>query len=373
MGCSTRVALAGLAVTVACVVPPAWAQTASGPATTRAADEVADVEAAYRQRLASLGDRDIDGHYALAEWCRRQGRYDLVLAEAKKILAIDPRHENAAILRKLAERKLREARAATTRKAGRAATDLVREADIQRLRLAEFLTDRGEETVRVEFAKGFLDRFARDYAGELELDRRPIREQDFLRQLTASQKLRVVLKVSEARNIPFSRYVGQVRILEDPYVFNEFRRVILPEIVKGCGSSACHGGATTRSFRLVNDRLLPLQSLYTNFVVLDAATDRLGRPLIDRDRPEESLLLAYGLPPEEVKAPRPGEPRPVHPPTPTPLKPMFRSRQDRLYREIRDWMSMLRLPRPDYGIHVESLGLLGPANRLPADRAGEGP
>ncbi|MGB9626789.1 MAG: hypothetical protein ACPMAQ_18200, partial [Phycisphaerae bacterium] len=64
------------------------------------------VDAAYRVRSDLLEEKDAEGHYRLAEWCRQQGRYDLAAREARKVLAVEPKHERAAALLRMAERKL---------------------------------------------------------------------------------------------------------------------------------------------------------------------------------------------------------------------------------------------------------------------------
>ncbi len=82
---------------------------------------------------------------------------------------------------------------------------------------------------------------------------------------------------------------------------------------------------------------------YTTFVLLDQMQTRHG-PLINRSNPEESVLLSYLLPPEAVSR--------AHPPVgrgPS-FKAVIRDREERLYTAVLDWIDMLAVPRPEYGL-----------------------
>lgn len=311
-----------------------------------------DVDAQYKQRIERLDEKDVAGHYKLAEWCRQQGRYDLVVHEAKSVLAVDPKHENASLLLKLAERKLRDERAKVpaSRPFGAAPSALLADAQIQKLRWTELQFERSGivEPVRVEFAKGFPERFLKDLADEADRDR--------FRRARSADRFQMVIDVSGGLDKARDEYADQIRILDDPRVFNEFKRAILPEVVKGCATAQCHGGATAVSFRLVSDRLQPTPTLYTNFCILQSAKSKDGRLVIDRDRPDKSLLLEYGLPAADVLA--------AHPAVQPPIKPLFRGTDDRAYRRFRGWIASLRIPQPDYGVqcgNVEVSGSTRPA------------
>jgi hypothetical protein len=316
-----------------------------------------DVDASYNERVERLGDKDIDGHYRLAEWCRQQGRYDLVHREARKVLSLDPKHENAALLLKLADRKLKEtrARAPASRPAASTEISLLTDADIQRLRWAE-LQARGfgrVERVRVEFAKGFVERFVKDLVNDAARDRFRARP---------AGRFQMVIEASKGVDGAREQYADQIRILDDPRVFSEFRRAVLPDVMKGCGTSACHGGSAAGSFRLVNERGRPAQSLYTNFYILQSAVGKGGQPVIDRERPDKSLLLQYLLPASEAQV--------SHPVVQGPVRPVFRSREDRGYQAIREWIVSLHYPRPSYGIRFE--GAEPPTTSRAATGGGEG-
>lgn len=302
------------------------------------------VDVVYRDRVARLRDDDVEGHYQLAEWAREQERYDLVYREALKVLNIDPRHENAMLLARLAVRKIGERRDATsqTRPAAReaAAAPLLSEADIQKLRWAEFREEWPPEEVRVEFERGFLERFVEEYKAD-RFFADPQRQRFFLKQMPAGLKLQTIIRMAGGAEAAQRRYQDQVRILGDPFVFSEFKRVVSPYLLRNCGSAQCHGGPNPPAYRVVTERAMTPATLYTNFFLLDSHRTA-GGLLLDRDRPDESLLLQYGLPPDQAVV--------SHPRTTTPIRPVFRGPGDPQYRAIRAWITLLRIPHPDYGI-----------------------
>lgn len=70
----------------------------------------------------------------------------------------------------------------------------------------------------------------------------------------------------------------------------------------------------------------------TNFYIL-TQTSIDGKPLIDRNEPEESLLLQWALPREEAKYPVPD--------TLEKWRPRFRDTDDKRYKEILSWINSL--------------------------------
>jgi tetratricopeptide (TPR) repeat protein len=322
------------------------------------------VDEQYRQRAAALRPDDADGWYRLAEWARMQGRYDLVYRAVQRVLASNPDHENAILLKRLAERKLREQmrEQKPEEPRGRSDSSLLSADDIQRIRLAEFHRDGSETRVRVRFAKDFLDTFLDAMGGEPELATRET--QLAFRRASATDQLALILRMSErVDHNPFV-YADQVEILDDPAVFRTFRTQILPLVLRNCATSVCHGTAGPARLRLIHERALTPPVVYTDFLLLDDARTNAGR-VIDRDNPQASLLLQYGLPPEIAQD--------DHPELPRSIRPMLRNRRDPNYRRIRDWISSLQLPHPAYNVHPPAGAGQAPPAPPAAERAeGEG-
>lgn len=162
------------------------------------------------------------------------------------------------------------------------------------------------------------------------------------RRLTPPQKLHVMAQQKE-KALP---YIDRLEISTDPEVFVEFRKRVLPSVLRGCATSGCHvkDSASETKFYLLTDPVKDPGPAYGDFVILcELEVD--GRPLINRERPEESLLLNYLLPAKEVK-------RDFRHPGDLEIPPVFRTRTANSYRRIEKWIASLRRPAPDYGVRL---------------------
>jgi len=216
--------------------------------------------------------------------------------------------------------------------------------DIQRLKLHELRRDDPPELVRVQFDRRGRQR---DLALEVleELRKRTDFDPRWEQVLTRGQpheKLQLIIRETG------TRYADRIEILSDPEVFLIYRQRVLPLINNSCARSGCHAGTTARAFRLPIGSKTGDSYAYTTFAVLDAMQGSQGL-LIDREKPEDSLLLSYLLPPER-------NPRP-HPPVGR--GPSFRAviwgREDPQYEIVLDWIKRLARPRPEYELEYENL------------------
>jgi hypothetical protein len=162
--------------------------------------------------------------------------------------------------------------------------------------------------------------------------------QVFLR-LTAPQKLHYI-----ASHMGVA-YADRVEITSDPEAFIDFKKNVMPIVIRSCGTRACHGSIERDVGRLAifNDPKKSASTTYANFLMLNEIEVN-GHRLINRGQPDNSLLLTYMLPPEDVKPElrHPGEAM---------YKPVFRSPTALKYRRIRAWIESLKHPYEDYGIH----------------------
>lgn len=234
----------------------------------------------------------------------------------------------------------------------------VSDADIQRLRLAELRLDGPAEVVRVRFL-----RKARQRDLPLEVldtlrrrsDFRPAWE-DVLTRGLPHEKLQLIVRLTG------TEHAERIAVDSDPAVFDAFRRRVLPLVNRGCARSGCHGGKGAREFRFPVGSSSSDTYAYTAFVLLDQRQTVHG-PLVNRANPEESVLLTYMLPPEATDR--------GHPPVgrgPA-FKPVVRSRDDRLYAAVLEWIDQLAVPRPEYGLAYENpyAGRRSRAATAPAD------
>lgn len=231
---------------------------------------------------------------------------------------------------------------------------------IQRLRLHELILEPPAEFVQVRFEKRGRQR---DLPLEVldELRRRPDFQPAWEETLTRGQpheRLQLIVRETGAQHIE------RIDIATDPEVFRIFRQRILPIVTASCARGGCHSGSSARVFRFPVGSKKGDAYAYTTFVLLDQMETPAG-PMLDRDNPTRSGLVRYLLPPEFVEH--------GHPPVgrgPS-FKPGLRGVEDPKYAEFVNWISFLRMPRPDYGLTYDNpyAGLVGgpPPESLPAE------
>jgi hypothetical protein len=302
-----------------------------------------DVEEEYKRRFRALATDDLDGHYRLAQWCKEQEAYRLLSRQCNHILKKNKDHEPARLLLELARRKLAaspqdEAGNAGTRKPLRGDLGrILNSDDIQVLRRSELFLDRPER-VAVKFHNRVLERFFAELEGAPGFD---FTRRRFFK-LPPAEKAQLILRFAP------EAYGKDVEITRDPLRFVTFERKVLPIALDNCATAACHGTNGRAKWRLYSDKVLSKNLVYTNYLIMHELS-RGDERLIDRDFPERSLLLSYGLP--DVA------PGPDHPTNhPVAIDPPFSDRNDRngrKYRQILDWLESLSVPAPDYGISLE--------------------
>lgn len=240
---------------------------------------------------------------------------------------------------------------------------LLSQRDIRRLKLYELPVDGDAEKVNVNFlrSKGEL---ALDEQVRRDLERDPQAEPDWertLRRGTPAEKLQVILRATGMK------HADRIDVKSDPRVFADYRRNVLPLVLKGCVRSGCHGGNEAHVFRFPTGAQATEEFAYTSFLILDRGMTRLG-PLINRAAPEESVLLKYMLPAKR------GEPG--HPPTTSGrLTPVIETTRSREYTHVLEWISSLR-QQSAYELNYSGPGWLEDFSRTlvaPASAPGRAP
>ena len=232
---------------------------------------------------------------------------------------------------------------------------LLSPADVLRIKLAELPVEGPPERVSVRFL---------DKPGEpslIELVQAewaaaggPPAQADRLTRGRPYEKLQVILRATGLE------YAERIELHGEPATFTDFRRKIVPLVVKGCARSGCHAGPQAAVFRFPD---VPRSSgpaaarrreayIYTLFVVLDRTRAPTG-PLIDRESPADSVLVQYMLGSTEAVV--------RHPPLVRGrVSPVLRNSRDRNYQVLVDWISRLRTPHPDYQLQTPQPAWLGP-------------
>ena len=298
------------------------------------------VEDQYKQRFRKLAADDIEGHYKLALWCKEQKAFTLLKTQCTYILRKSKNHEPARLLLELARREMAAGAPPGAGPAGRgkprlaALGRILNDDEIQILRRSELLLDRPER-VGVKFKNRVLERFFAEMQGGPGFG---FTRQRFFK-LPPSERAQLILDFAP------EAYGRDVEITTDPQRFANFERKVLPIVLEGCATATCHGTHGRARWRLYSDRVRSKNMVYTNYLIMHELT--LGQErLIDRDLPDRSLVLVYGLPEATTG--------PDHPSNhPQPIDPPFRNPKDRKYLEVLDWIESLALPTPDYGIVLE--------------------
>jgi hypothetical protein len=214
--------------------------------------------------------------------------------------------------------------------------------DVNRIRFLELRAFRPRietpDRVTVDIPRDVVDDFLVEMEGHPDF-RGELTRREFYK-LTPPQKLHFIARHTDAL------FVDRITIETDPETFLDFRRRVMPTILQGCATAGCHSPTwpDAAKFGLFKDPKKLPETTYANFIILnDLAVS--GAPLINRARPEESLLLTYLLPHKEVKIDmrHPGD---------IELKPVYQSRRAQGYRRIEQWIRTLREPRPDYGVRL---------------------
>lgn len=219
---------------------------------------------------------------------------------------------------------------------------LISKRDIQRLRLHELILTGPAEQLKVNFLKGPRERDLPELVLE-ELRAQPNfdpNNQEVLTRGRPGERLQAIVRETGMK------YADRIDVQSDPEVFQAFKKQVLPLINESCARSGCHWGSKARVFRLPVGARTNDPYAYTVFTLLDGMETTRGR-LIDRDQPEDSLLLHYLLPQENNARAHPEVGR--GPAFKAPLKGM----DDPQYRAVMGWVKFLMRPRPDYGLEYQ--------------------
>lgn len=196
------------------------------------------------------------------------------------------------------------------------------------------------DRVSVKIAREVIDDFLLEMEGHEDFGGKKHRKA-FLK-MTAPQKLNVIAHYRGAA------YADRVEIKNDPEIFVEFRRNVMPIVQRTCATTGCHGQTNQNAagFRLFKDPKRTSPTTYANFVVLNELNIN-GHPMVNRSHPDDSLLLTYMLPEKDV-------PVELRHPGGVKFKPVFQKRKAMGFERISRWIAALKHPAEDYGVHIIS-------------------
>ncbi len=340
-------------------------------------DYTADVNAQYEQRHAKLAPRDLPGRVELANWATEHSRPDLAATALEEARQIDPANRDVALALDTVQRQMDLDRrhgktpvpAATPPAVagakpvppatGPAAAGgppavadmehrLLTAAEVNAVRQVEMRTD--DRLVKVRLANKVASRYEKASGMTAAA----------FNQLSGEEQALEILKHGT------DEMAKDVLILTDPTPLQLFKTKVMPIVAQGCGSTACHGGPHAGTFMLYTGE--GTQQLYTNFYILQTYAAQVGGVkylAMDREVPDRSLALQYGLP---VVAGRPPHP------TVAEFRPRFKNKDDPAYQTVYDWLyNSVRVIQPNYGFDVSPYAppSTQPATTAPAAAAGE--
>lgn len=333
-----------------------------------AIDQPETLEEEYARREAAIPPGDLAARYQLAYWLFENRAYDEAEYEVNVLIdELEARGRTqeqetdadlaarASVLALAIAQRLKlmqdeagqapgrsgsVASADTTEQHGHARSARLTAEQINRIRLFE-IDLAARPNVRVNRAV-WDDLFTR-YAGHPLLPRGRA-EQTRMRAAEGWRQLQLIFDL-RARE-----YYDQVQVLEDPPAMRTFRtRIHHRYVLNYCGTADCHGGTgqgdIDRAGGLELLRVLPSRddTVYTNFYRLHTARHD-DEELIDRVKPEESLLIQYGLPRDRALRPHPEAPG---------WRFGLRDESDPTYQLLVQWIAReLYHPTPDYGIEL---------------------
>ena len=323
------------------------------------------IEERYRAVRATIPDDDAESLVQLSRWLIDKGRHDLALAELSAVLAREPYNEQARTLRVIAEQNLKLEQSRTQRPepseepaaAGGGAQDagkgppqgvsdfpLLTAEDVNLMRVWE-IDERNPPPLVIP--REAMEAALQKYAGHPRVPEAAGERAEILGWEPAEQ-LRLLFAL-QARE-----FYGQVQVLEDPEAIRIFRdQVHKVWLRNACATAQCHGGMEAGRLMLARSASSDPEVYSTNMYILERYRTEDGLPLLDFQRPEESLLLHMGLPRRDTAT--------AHPLV-RGWRPVFRSREDRNYRRAAEWIEALWTPRPDYGISYDPPTAMEPAS-----------
>jgi len=308
-------------------------------------EDVITPEQEYKQRLARIDAKSPEDHFMLGRWAFEKGLLETAQKELTAALNLKPDYEMAKLLlRQVEAKQAEEARKAAAEDAARSgrivggtevkAEWLVTDEEIFRVRLAEL---QQADRVRVTFRNNVLNRFINMMQGLGDFA-----QPRFSRTFRGWPPVRQALYMLDNIDRDDRETKNDILIASDPRFMIQFRRRVWPIVARYCGTADCHGGAGAMGgFRVLNVAGRNPKVDYTNFLILDGFVGR-GRKMIDRDHMDQSLILQYGLPPEQAEHAHPRK-----------IPRAYSSRNVSNYRSVISWIESLKgPPHPDYGVRL---------------------
>ena len=306
----------------------------------------------YRKLRAELDDDDLDGRYRLAYQMYEKKWFELAMVELQSMRRDFPDSDKVRALQTVVQSRIdreREEARQTIRPSNNTGSNRptqpqnevsgmpgpdkrLTEEQINAIRVYEVdLSEKPNITLKPET----IDKLYENYASNdrLTKDRRAFRK------LEGHEQLEILFDLQARELYP------EVIIRQDSPAMKAFRTKLHQRYVLSyCATTGCHGDGSPGGLFLFRIQPNSDATVYTNFYTLQ----KIERPqgvMIDRDLPDRSLLLQYGLDRDAAATPHPDVKG---------WRSQFVDDQDVRYRDYMDAIDMLWKPAPDYGIDYSS-------------------
>ena len=132
-----------------------------------------------------------------------------------------------------------------------------------------------------------------------------------------------------------------IEVEGDPPSLAKFRtRVHNSWLIPSCGTSQCHGGVKAGRFFLYTKHAKEDRLRYTNLLeLLSFKVD--GRPMVNFEDPESSLLIQYATARNQARFPHPDVKG---------YRPVFNQYTPQLHSDTVEWIRSMYQPRPTYPV-----------------------
>lgn len=332
-------------------------------------------EQKYAEYKASLKPGMYDAHYGLCEWLFAQRRYELARQELLELLEKVEMPEARRLLRlveaqmALKEKPQREETASEepSSPASSESTDsssesppasddsfgpILTKADVNIIRVYEIDFDHPPKiTITPDTVRELIEKY-----GENKLVPASQTGRNAMFRAAADQPLEIVRLMFELRARDL---YPQIQVNSEPHALNLFRqRVHDTWLMNNCATSRCHGGPDAGSFFLHRRNSKDERVRYTNFLILERLKLDPNWPLINYDRPEDSLIIQYGLSRDDPTCRKP------HPRVPG-WKHAFSPTNPRMKQDAIEWIRLMMQPRPQYPVEYQ------PPQRKPPKAEGQ--
>lgn len=300
----------------------------------------------FAQRRAKLADEDVQGRFELALWAYTQQAHDLAKKELDDLVVRAPDNTSVANLARAVDSAIELQKSQTPASPSSPSTPAVPSAQTPGVAVpatpaanvklpTKMLVDRDINIIRiyetplddkpvVNVPSDVFDTIFKEHAAS-DLVPKGVAEQNRLRSKTGRsgwETLNLITKLS-ARNL-----YPKLQLPNDPASFQTFKNIHRTYVLGYCATNECHGGANAGPLFLFNGRPTDNQTVYTNFYILNAYSNDKGY-MIDRSKPEQSLLIQYGMPPAMASLKHPNVPG---------WSPRILTPNDASLRTIREWV-----------------------------------